>query len=99
MMGLLRAASFDTPCRIAVEQSADSFHAHVELAGDVPIGPGDRVLVHGAPIRVPFGTRAEFERTATVEIAGPLRRAWTRAVGYLDLSELYEVSFSHGRVR
>ena len=34
MMNLLRQPSFDTPCRIQVEQSEAHFHAHVELDGD-----------------------------------------------------------------
>lgn len=98
-MSLFRTVSFDTPCRIAVEQSAESFHAHVELAGEVPIGPGDRVRVHGAPVVVPFGKAAVIDRMATIEVAGPLRRAWTRAAAYLDLTELYEVSFSPRRLK
>ena len=96
-MALLRAARFDTPCRISIEQSEEHFHAHVELAGDVEIGPGDRVCVHGAPIAVPFGTSAVYERIATVELAGPLRRAWTKAAAYFEFGELYEVSFTPGR--
>jgi hypothetical protein len=99
MMGLLRAHRFDTPCRIAIEQSDAHFHAHLELDGEIAIGPGDRVRVHGAPIRVPFGARAVFERIATVETAGPLRRAWTRFTAYFELSELYEVSFTPGRLK
>jgi len=89
-----RETRFDTACRITVEQSPEHFHAHVELANDVPIGPGDRVRVHGAPVVVPFGESAVFDRMATVELAGPLRRAWTRAAAYFELTELYEVSFS-----
>lgn len=90
---------FDTPCRILVAQNDEAFHAHVELAGVVALEPGDRVRVHGAPIRVPFGSEAVFDRIATVRRAGPLRRAWTRATAYFDLSELYEVSFSAGSLR
>lgn len=89
---------FDTPCRIEVEQSPDHFHAHVRLAGDVPIEPGDKVCVHGAPIRIPFGQAASFERMATVTRAGPLARAWTKVASYFDLAELYEVSFSTRRL-
>jgi hypothetical protein len=29
--------------------------------------------------------------------AGPLDRLWARIEGYLELTELYEVSFSDGR--
>lgn len=90
---------FDIPCRIEVEQSDEHFHAHVELAGDIAIYPGDEVTVHGAPIQITFGQRATYERLATVTRAGPLRRAWTRIKAYFDLSELYEVSFSHGRLK
>jgi hypothetical protein len=92
------ARRLDTTCRIQVEQSDEAFHAHVELEGDLAIGPGDRVRIHGAPISVPFGGSASFERAATVEFAGPVRRAWTRAAAYFDLRELYEVSFSPGRL-
>lgn len=95
---LFRRDHFETRCRIEVEQSDAHFHAHVELAGDVVVGPGDRVRVHGKPIAVPFGGSAVFERTATVERAGPLARAWTRLAAHLELGELYEVSFTPGRL-
>lgn len=97
-MSLLCARRFDTLARISIEQSEDHFHAHVEFAEDTAVGPGDRVSVHGGPISVPFGGSAVFERTATIEVAGPLRRAWTRAAAYFDMKELYEVSFSPGRL-
>jgi len=97
-MPLFRTRRFDTPCRIEIEQSEEHFHAHVELAGEVPIGPGDRVLVHGTPIAVPFGARVVYNRIATVERATRLGRAWTRVIAYFDLGELYEVSFSSGRL-
>lgn len=90
---------FDVPCRIAVEQSEAHFHAHVELCGNLAVHPGDRIRVHGAPIRVAFGESTVIERTATVVRAGPLLRAWTRAVAYLGLTELYEVSFNPGSLR
>lgn len=96
---ILRGARFDTPCRVAVEQSEAYFHAHVELGDDIRVGPGDKVRVHGAPITVPFGTSAVFERTATVERAGPLLRAWTWLSGHFEMAELYEVSFTPGRLK
>lgn len=97
-MSLLRAARFDTPCRINVQHDPDALHAHLELPDGLVMGPGDRILVHGDPVIVPFGSSMTIERTATVEVAGPLRRAWTRAVAYFDMAELYEVSFSSGRL-
>ncbi len=95
----INARQFETPCTISVEQSSENFHAHVILAGDVEIEPGDKVRVHGAPISIPFGSKATFERTATVTRAGPMARALTRLAAYFDLAELYEVSFNAGRIK
>lgn len=95
----LAATSFETPCTITVEQSSEHFHAHVELAGDIAMEPGDKVRVHGAPIAIPFGTREVFQRRATVTRASPLKRSLTRLAAYFDLSELYEVSFNAGRIK
>jgi len=90
---------FDIPCLIAVEQTEEHFHAHVELAEDVEIRPGDQVCVHGDPVQIRFGERVNVSRMATVTRAGPLLRGWTRIAAYFDLRELYEVSFNPGRVR
>lgn len=95
----ITSRSFETPCTITVEQSPEHFHAHVELADEVIIQPGDKVRVHGAPIEIPFGTRQVFERRATVTRASPLARALTRLAAYFDLAELYEVSFNAGRIK
>ena len=96
---MFRRTSFDTPCRIEVEHTAEHLHAHVALEGDVAIAPGDRVRVHGAPIRVQFGGREEFRRMATVTRATALGRAFTRLRARFELTELYELSFSAGRVK
>ncbi|MEM9501260.1 MAG: hypothetical protein AAF941_05385 [Pseudomonadota bacterium] len=93
------ARRFETPCTISVEQSSDHFHAHVELSDEIEMEPGDKVLVHGDPISIPFGSKAVFERTATVTRAGPLKRGLTRLAAYFDLAELYEVSFNAGRIK
>ena len=98
MTRLLSSETFDTPCRIEVEQSADHFHAHVELDGDIEIQPGDRVQVHGDPIMVAFGESVVLHRHATVRRAGLLRRAWTKFSGHFEMAELYEVSFTPGRL-
>lgn len=95
----MNARRFTLPCRISIEQSDEHFHAHVELAEEIAIFPGDKVHVHGDPIQIRFGESAEYRRTATVTRAGPLLRAWTRLVAYFDMAELYEVSFNPGRVR
>ena len=98
-IALLTSQSFETPCTITVEQSPEHFHAHVELADEVIIQPGDKVRVHGAPIQIPFGTRQVFERRATVTRASPLMRGLTKVAAYFDLAELYEVSFNAGRIK
>ena len=95
----IRGKRFETPCTITVEQSPEHFHAHVELPEDVAMEPGDKVRVHGDPISIPFGSREVFHRTATVTRAGPLKRFAVKCAAYLDLAELYEVSFNAGRIK
>ena len=85
-----KRSSFEVPCTVDIEQTADSFHAHVILDGDIEIRPGDEVTVHDAPTDIAFGERIVVRRMATVVRA--------RLQGYLELTELYEVSFSNGRV-
>lgn len=98
MIRLGKRISFDVPCTVEIEQSSETLHAHVILDGDVEIGPGDEVLVHDAPTAVAFGERLVVRRTATVVRAGLLDRIRAKLQGYLELTELYEVSFSNGRV-
>jgi predicted RNA-binding protein len=90
--------SFDVPCTVEIEQTSETLHAHVTLDGDVDIRPGDEVLVHDAPTAVVFGERLVVRRTATVLRGGALARLRAKIEGYLELTELYEVSFSDGRV-
>ena len=86
-----------TPCTIEIEHTERSLHAHVALDGAPDLQPGDRVRVHGEPIKVRFGDKLTLRREATVERAGFLERQWTRLAARFELSELYEVSFSPGR--
>jgi len=89
--------TFEVPCTIEIEQTSETLHAHVVLDGDIAIQPGDEVRVQDAPTGVAFGERLVVRRTATVVRAGPLDRLLARIKGYLELTELYEVSFSDGR--
>ena len=86
-----------TPCTIEIEHTERSLHAHVALDGAPELQPGDRVRVHGEPIRVRFGDKLTLRREATVERAGWLERQWTKLTARFELSELYEVSFTPGR--
>lgn len=87
----------NTQCTIEIEHSENHLHAHVELDDAADLQPGDRVRVHGAPIRVGFGERLSVRRPATVERAGWLERQWTRLTARFELAELYEVSFTPRR--
>jgi hypothetical protein len=94
---LFTRARIDLPCRVDLEQTAESLHAYVEIDG-VEIRPGDRVIVHDPPTEVGFGERIVCDRTATIVRASLLERVMARLRGYVELTELYEVSFSGGRV-
>jgi hypothetical protein len=87
----------DVPCTVEIENTFDSLSAHVELHGGINVEPGDEVLVHGDPIRVPYGQRLTLHRTATVTRASLIGRWLTRVFARFELTELYEVSFSSGR--
>lgn len=90
-------SAFDVDCTVRVSHRFEELGAHVELDGDVAIGPGDRVRVHGAAIHAPYGETRVERRRATVIRAGWLRRTWTRFRGSLDGASLLEVSFSDRR--
>ncbi len=99
-MNMLRKVEprrFDVGCTIEIEQTGESLHAHVSLDGNVEIHPGDQVRIHGEPVKVAFGDRLNLRRTATVVRAGAWKRWTSHLAGYLELTELYEVSFSDGR--
>lgn len=93
---ILGRQKVEVPCTIDIERSFDSFHAYVELQG-VEVGPGDEVLVHGAPTEIGWGEHLVCERTATVTRAGLFDRLWTKLTARLELTELYEVGFSDWR--
>jgi hypothetical protein len=86
----------DMPCTVDLEQTTESLHAYVEIDG-IEIRPGDRVIVHDAPTQIAFGEHVISNRRATIIRAGLLGGMLARLRGYLELTELYEVSFSGGR--
>lgn len=90
-------STMDVPCTVEIENTPESLHAHVTLDAGFEIEPGDEVQVHDAPGLPPFGERIVVQRTATVIRAGTLERAWTKLIAHLELTELYEVSFSERR--
>ncbi len=82
----------EVPCTVDLEATHDHFHAHVDLDG-VDVDPGDEVLVHGTPSRIPYGTRQAFASTATVHRASWLKRQIVKLTGGTEISDLYEVGF------
>ncbi|MBO0905404.1 hypothetical protein [Jiella sonneratiae] len=91
---MLGKRSEEVGCTVEVSNTFDSLHAHVRFDGGVTVEPGDEVLVHGAPVEVPYGETAYLRRRATIRRAGWLERAWTRATGDFEFMELCEFSFS-----
>jgi hypothetical protein len=96
MSFLLGGHAIDVPCTVDLEQTTESLHAYVEIDG-IEIRPGDQIIVHDAPVEVPFGERIVCDRRATIVRAGLFGDMLARLRGYLELTELYEVSFSDGR--
>jgi hypothetical protein len=84
------------PCSIEMVNTGEDFYAHVVLEG-VEVGPGDEVLVHNAPTRLPYGSHLVMDSEATVSRASRLGRWWTRLVARFELGLLYEVSFTTTR--
>lgn len=93
----LSRQSFEFPCTVEIEHTPESLHAHVEIDGDFAIEPGDEVLVVDAPSHPPYGGRVVVRRKVVVTRAGALERMWTRLKGNLELTELYDVSFTERR--
>jgi hypothetical protein len=90
-MSLFGGQTIEVACDVDIEQTQRSFHAYAVPDG-IDIGPGDAVLVHGAPT-VGFGEHVTCRCTATVTRAGLLRRLWTEFRQIFELTELYEVGF------
>jgi len=83
------------PCTLDVESSHEHLHAILELEGFFP-EPGDRVRLEEAPTdfsNVELDERVRHRSTAVVKRASPLRRAWTKVTGGLEIKELFEVGF------
>jgi hypothetical protein len=98
-MGLFSRDRFETNCTIEIEHSFEHLHAHVELDGDIALGPGDQVKVHGDAVKLAFGERQTLRRAATVWRATPVERLWTKLKAQLELTELYEITFSSEKPR
>ncbi len=97
LLASLRRRTFEAPCVVEIERSAETLEAHVVIDSDYSIRPGDEVLVRDPPTDAPFGERIVVRRTATITRAGLPERVWTRIAGNFELGELYDVSFTDRR--
>ena len=91
------ARSFDVDCTVRVVNTRHELSAHVELDGDVDVGPGDTVHVHGDAIHADFGEVLVERRRATVTRANWLAGWWVKLAGHFELLELLDVSFTDQR--
>ncbi len=94
ILSLFLRERIEVPCTVEITNTFDSLGAHVRFDDGTVVHPGDEVLVHGAPVAVPYGHHESFKRRATITRASGLERAWTRATGDLEFMELCEFSFS-----
>jgi hypothetical protein len=83
-------------CSVDMSNTSEYLYAHVDLDG-IQVGPGDQVLVHDPIVELPFGEVLSYQRTATVSKAGWLSRFWVYLTARLEITLLYEVSFSTTR--
>lgn len=93
---LFRKTLDDVPCTVTIVHNNESLEAHVDLQG-VEVSAGDQVLVHQPPTDVAFGDRIVCERRATVIRGGWLDRLWSHWRGAIELTELYDLSFTSRR--
>ena len=82
------------PCTIEVSHTFESLHAHVRFNNGTIVYPGDEVIVHGDPVKAPYGEVISEDREATILRATPLERLWTKMIGKLEFMEICEFSFS-----
>jgi hypothetical protein len=94
LLNLIMREKIEVPCTVEISNTFDQLGAHVRFDDGTIVYPGDEVLVHGAPVAVPYGQCESFARKATITRASGLERAWTRATGDFEFMELCEFSFS-----
>lgn len=88
---------FEFPCSVEIENTPESLHAHVDIESDFVVEPGDEIQVIDAPQLPAFGDKIFVRRRAVVTHAGVIERIWTRLIGNVELTELYDVSFTERR--
>ena len=97
LMSAFQRQTFESPCTVEIERSAETLEAHVVIDEGYNLLPGDEVIVRDAPTEAAFGQRLVVRRIATITRAGLAERIWTRIAGHFELRELYDVSFTERR--
>ena len=82
------------PCTVEISNTFESLHAHVRFNNGAIIFPGDEVLVHGKPLKAPYGEVIFEDREATILRASILERIWTKMIGKFEFMEICEFSFT-----
>lgn len=98
LLSLFFRHSEEVDCTVEINNTFEDLSAHVRFDGGQVVYPGDEVLVHGAPISIPYGEKQDFQRTATITRASGLERLWTKMTGDFEMMELCEFSFTERAV-
>ena len=93
----MSSRNFEVVCMLDVVLTAEVLHAHVVLDG-VEVGPGDSVQLLQDPGPMAAGTSIRRTGRARVRRAGVLGRFWARLEGLWQITEMYDVSFTSGRM-
>ena len=49
-------------CTVEINNTFEALGAHLRFDNGVVVHPGDEVLVHGAPVQIPYGSSQNFRR-------------------------------------
>ena len=94
-----RNRRIETGCTVTVKHTEETLEAHVVLDDGLLPDAGDRITVFGEPVRIDYGSTATFKRPARLDRGSELDKLRVRILSMFQLTELYEVSFSDGRMK
>lgn len=92
-----KAGGEEMAAAVVVARTNEHFFAHTVYSDPKGFEPGDCVRVMGPEIQADHGDEFIVRRRATVKRAGPIRRFWVKLIAVLEITGLYEVSFSGRR--
>jgi len=84
----------DIGCRVVVTRTNEHFYAHTVYHGNPDFQAGDSVTMGGDDIHAQTGASFLVRRRASIQRAGWLRRQLTKILSVLEITGLYEVSFT-----